>query len=84
MSWIVSHLAQIWTAWLCSFVGLFALFETIALMHKGLTLSMYTWIVSEHWPPIIFICGFLAGGLCVHFWWHWNPPSIGTLGGVNG
>jgi hypothetical protein len=76
--------AIVWTAWLVSLVVSFAVFETWALLTKGLTLSMFTWIASEHWPPIIFICGLLAGGLAVHFWWHWAPPSIGPLGGTGG
>ncbi len=84
MAWIVNHLAAIWTAWLVSFVGIFAIFEAIALLNKGLTLSMYTWHASEEWPPLIWLCGVLAGGLAVHFWWHWNPPSIGQLGGTGG
>ena len=81
INWIVQHLVWIWTGWLLSFVTLFAVFETIALLNNGLTLSMYTWHASEKWPPLIWICGVLAGGLAVHFWWRWAPPSIGQLGG---
>lgn len=82
--WIVAHLGWIWPALLLSWILSFALFETIALMNKGLTLSMFTWQVSEAWPPIIWLCGVLVGGLAVHFWWHWNPPTTGQLGGVAG
>jgi hypothetical protein len=81
---MAKHGAIVWTAWLVGFVASFAVFETWALLTKGLTLSMFTWVLSENWPPIIFICGLLAGGLAVHFWWHWAPPSIGPLGGAGG
>jgi hypothetical protein len=82
MAWIVQHLSIIWPALLLSWVLSFAIFETVALTHNGLTLSMFTWQVSEAWPPIIWLCGVLVGGLAVHFWWHWNPPSSGQLGPV--
>lgn len=84
MAWIVAHLVYIWPALLASWVLSFAIFETIALTHKGLTLSMFTWHVSEAWPLIIWIMGALAGGLAVHFFWHWAPPTIGQLGGTGG
>jgi hypothetical protein len=84
IDWIVSHLVYIWPAWLISFVLVFAFFETVALAKNGLTLSMFTWHVSEAWPPIIWVCGVIVGGLTVHFWWHWAPPSSGQLGGTGG
>lgn len=74
----------VWVCWLVSFILTFGIFETWALLTKGLTLSMFTWHVSEQWPPIIWLCGVLAGGLAVHFWWHWNPPTTGQLGGTGG
>lgn len=74
----------VWTAWLAFFATSFTVFEAWALMTKGLSLSQYTWHLSEEWPPIIFIDGFLIGLLVAHFWWHWNPPSIGQLGGTGG
>ena len=74
----------VWTSWLGFFVASFAVFEAWALATKGLTLSMFTWHISESWPPIIFVAGMMAGGLAVHFWWHWNPPSSGQLGGTGG
>ena len=84
MNSIVAHLVWIWPALLLSWVLSFAFFETVALMRGGLTLSMFTWHVSEKWPLIIWLCGVLAGGLAVHFWWHWAPPSNGQLGGMGG
>lgn len=73
----------VWVCWLAAFIISFGVFETWALLTKGLSLSMFTWQLSEAWPPIIFICGMMAGGLAVHFWWHWSPPSTG-LKGVGG
>lgn len=84
MAWIVRHLKYIWPAVLGSWVFSFAFFETVALSHNGLSLSRFVWNVSEAWPPIIMIFGALVGGLTVHFWWHWNPPSTGVLGGKGG
>lgn len=85
MSGFMSHWGQIvWVCWLILFIVTFAIFETWALLTNGLTLSMFTWHVSEEWPPIIWLCGVLAGGLAVHFWWHWAPPTIGQLGGTGG
>ena len=84
MQWIADRLAWVWPAWLLFLVASFAVFEGIALAYKGLTLSMFTWHLSEEWPPLIWLCGVLVGGLAVHFWWHWSPPSIGQLGGTGG
>lgn len=83
-AWLLGHMAVLWTAWLLFLVVSFAAFETFALVNNGLTLSMYTWHVSEAWPPVIWICGVLCGGLAVHFWWHWAPPTSGQLGGTGG
>ena len=81
IQWIVDHLVYIWPLLLLSWIIEFAVFESIALAKNGLTLSMFTWHLSERWPLIIWICGVLVGGLAVHFWWRWAPPSIGQLGG---
>jgi lipoprotein signal peptidase len=84
LAWIVSHLIYFWIGWLAAFALTFTVFETIALTNNGLTLSMFTWHASEAWPPLIFIDGIVIGGLAVHFWWHWSPPSTGQLGGMGG
>lgn len=82
---IVKYLPIYWAVWFFGFLPItFAIPEFIALKNKGMTLSMFTWIISQEWPPIIFILGLLVGGLAVHFWWHWSPPSIGSLGGTGG
>ncbi len=66
----------IWTVFLLSFVVLFAIFETWALMTGGTTLSRYTYEVTKAWPPLIFLLGIVVGGLAVHFWWRWNPEDF--------
>ena len=81
---LLRNMVWVWTGWLVLLVLTFAVLEGIALARGGLTLSMYTWHLSEQWPPIIWLCGVLAGGLAVHFWWHWAPPSTGQLGGTGG
>lgn len=65
----------IWSGWLLALVGTFAVLEGWALKNGGVTLSSFTDIVSEKWPPIIWVCGAMAGGLAVHFWWHWSGPG---------
>ena len=80
IAWILHNLGWIWPALLLSWIIEFAVFETIALANNGLSLSMWTWQLSEAWPPIIWICGVLVGFLAAHFWWRWNPPTNGQLG----
>lgn len=80
MTWMAAHMAWIWTGWLIFLVVSFSIFEAIAIGYGGMTLSMFTWILSQKWPPIIWVMGVLAGGLTVHFFWHWNPPPIDSPG----
>ena len=77
--WII-----LWTAWLLFFVASFAVFETWAMSTGGTSLSLFTWQISQAWPPLIWLLGVVAGGLAVHFWWHWSPPNDGSLGGTGG
>jgi len=65
----------VWTGWLGFFIASFAVFETWALRTGRTTLSRYTWNASQAWPPLPFVLGLIAGGLAVHFWWHWCPPG---------
>lgn len=62
MSWV-------WTAWLVALVISFAVFEGWALRTGRTTLSRFTWNLSKAWPPLPWVCGVIAGGLAVHFWW---------------
>lgn len=80
IAWTVKNLVWIWPAFLASWVVVFGVLETIAMLNKGLTLSMWTWHLSEEWPLFTFLCGLVAGGLAVHFWWHWAPPDSIQLG----
>lgn len=43
------------------------------------TLSTTIWRLGSNFPLSIFIMGMFAGGLAVHFFWHWCPP--GALSG---
>lgn len=67
----------IWTAWLAALAGSFAVLEGVALARKGETLSQFVWWLSLKWGPLPYVLGALAGGLAVHFWWHWTPSSGG-------
>lgn len=59
----------------------FIVFERLAFNHpeRQNTLSMAIFQLGSRWPLSIFIMGMFAGGLAVHFFWHWCPPgSIST------
>jgi hypothetical protein len=65
----------VWSAALIFIVALVLGLEAFALLTDRLTLSRFIWNISEAWPLFIFLCGFVTGGLAVHFWWHWNPKE---------
>lgn len=67
----------------------FAWRETLGIEHKGsaaghITLSYWTYRVTQAWPPAIFLIGLFVGmfwgGLMVHFWWHWCPAGSISVG----
>ena len=62
MSWV-------WTLWLLALIASFAVFEGCAIRTHRTTLSAFVWALSKGWPPLPFVCGLVAGGLAVHFWW---------------
>ncbi len=63
----------LWLGWLLLALLAFGVLETWALRTGRLTLSRVTWEASRAWPPLPFVIGLVAGGLAVHFWWHWCP-----------
>jgi hypothetical protein len=63
----------VWAGWLAVLVVSFGIFEGYALATGRKTLSRFTWNLTKAWPPLPFVCGLVAGGLAVHFWWHWCP-----------
>jgi hypothetical protein len=63
----------VWVGWILFLAASFAAFEGSALTHGKTTLSRFTWNISRAWPPFPFVLGLIAGGLAVHFWWHWCP-----------
>lgn len=70
----------IWSAWLLLIMISFGVLEGVALATGGVTLSRYTWDLSEAWPLFPVVYGGLFMGLAVHFWWHWNPPGSSSRG----
>lgn len=68
-----------WTVLIAGAVVIFIAMEGYALMQPtpddGITLSRYVWEISQAWPPIIFVVGWLCGLLTSHFWWRWNPED---------
>ena len=59
----------IWTGWLLSLIGSFAVLEGVAIAKGGVTLSHFVWVTSKEWPMLPWVGGVLVGGLAVHFWW---------------
>lgn len=70
----------IWTGWLLAIVISFGLIEGLAIAWGDTTLSRYVWEISLKWPLIMVLYGMVAGGLAVHFWWHWSPPGSSSEG----
>ena len=66
----------VWTIWLLAFIVSFAFCEGFAISTNGITLSRYTYNLSQDWPVLPWVLGVIAGGLAVHFWWHWAPKDI--------
>ena len=66
LPWIIGCLAAI---------AFFAWFEARAFRHpdRQNTLSRTIYNIGAKWPLSIWIMGAFAGGLAVHFFWHWCP-----------
>lgn len=63
----------IWAAWLAFLVVSFGVLEGWNLYRGTPTLSRSVWTWSKNFPLLPFLCGLLAGGLAVHFWWMGAP-----------
>lgn len=63
-------------------ITFFAFFEWYAFKYpqRQNTLSRWIYNLGQTWPLSIWLMGMLAGGLAVHFFWHWDPNCI-TSGG---
>lgn len=59
-------------------IAFFAIFEARAFRHpdRQNTLSRAIYNIGAAWPLSIFIMGMFAGGLAVHFFWHWCPATM--------
>lgn len=74
--------------WLWGTIGAIAFFvfwERYAFRHPDRvnTLSRTIYNIGKAFPLSIFIMGMFAGGLAVHFFWHWCPDGgtgVGFLG----
>ena len=80
MSEIIGDLPWIIGAFIA--IGFFAYFEARAFRHpqRQNTLSHAVYTIGSKWPLSIFIMGMFAGGLAVHFFWHWCPPGSVSAG----
>lgn len=71
----------IWLIGLAAAVIFFAAVESLAFRHpeRQWTLSRGIATMGKNFPLSIWICGVFAGGLAVHFWWHYCPfgTSVG-------
>lgn len=72
-----------WLVGLVAVIGWFGYWETMAFVHPDQydTLSHVVSTIGASWPLAIFICGFFAGGLAVHFFWPWKDNPLGKGGG---
>jgi hypothetical protein len=73
-----------WIAGLFTAIAFFALVEGYAFRHpeRQNTLSMAIYELGSNFPLSIWLMGMFAGGLAVHFFWHWCPAgsiSVGLL-----
>lgn len=70
-----------WTVCTLLAIAAFAVGETYAFKHpeRQNTLSRAVYTLGANWPLSIFLMGMFAGGLAVHFFWHWCPAlNLGT------
>lgn len=65
-------------------IGYFAYFEARAFRHpdRQNTLSRAIWKLGQTWPLSIFLMGMFCGGLAVHFFWHWDPNCLTSIGAL--
>lgn len=66
-----------WMAGTVLAIVFFAFFEARAFRYpeRTNTLSHAVYMLGSKWPLSIFLMGMFAGGLAVHFFWHWCPPG---------
>jgi hypothetical protein len=71
-----------WIAGALGALAYFIYFEARAFRHpdRQNTLSRAIYNLGAKWPLSIFLMGMFAGGLSVHFWWHFCPAGSITLG----
>jgi hypothetical protein len=75
------NLTWMWVLGLIGAVAFFIFVEGYAFRHpqQQNTLSRTIYDLGSKFPLSIWIMGMFAGGLAVHFFWHWCPPgSIST------
>jgi len=72
----------IWLLGLVGAIAFFAIVEGEAFKHPARinTLSQIIALIGSIWPMSIWFCGVFAGGLAVHFFWHFCPPFAITGG----
>ena len=65
----------IWLAELAAAVIVFALTEGYAFKHPERINTLSHWVayIGAKFPLSIWFCGIFAGGLAVHFFWHFCP-----------
>jgi len=82
---------MIWLAGLGAAIVFFAVVEGYAIRHPEAgyhTLSYHVAKIGARFPVSIWFMGIFAGGLAVHFFWHYCPnfdmvpDSLQSLGGV--
>lgn len=63
----------IWIVYLLGAAVAFGIIESMAVKNDGTTLSRFIYDANQFWPLTGVMVGMLFGGLCVHFFWNWDP-----------
>jgi len=73
---------MIWAAGLGAAIVFFAVVEGFALKHpdRCWTLSHWIALIGSRFPLSIWFMGIFAGGLAVHFFWHYCPDFAQQIG----
>lgn len=78
--WIIWPLVVL--SWIIFVAATFAYFEK--RYWNSLTLSRFTYDVTQRFPLLIFFIGMsvglVLGVLSTHFFWHWCPPGSLNIG----
>lgn len=73
-----------WVIGILIAIAFFVWFEARAFRWPDRQNSLSRWVydIGAKFPLAIWIMGAFAGGLAVHFFWHWCPPGSVSTGWI--